>query len=472
LGCGRRAALCVLGLALTLVPGITLALPANHGRATSAPLFVQDLPVGTISVRLSRPSMTEAIVGTEVVGTWTTPEGKRASRVAPTGADGRALFAGVPVGSRFQANAEVEGESLVSAEFAVPGEGGTRLLMIVGAKDDETTDETTGDAPATEDAHKPVGLRAGTVKAESGLPAGVLDLRVLEADGKAVAGIKVSVGHLQEANMEFVTADTDGSGQAHFANLRTGQATAYAAVIERDGLRLGTDIFTLDDKRGAAGEIRIPARTGDLSVLRISSDSRMMLELREDSISLLQNFIVENRSDKVFDPGPAGLLIPLPDEFAGAEKLHGGAEVEIKEGLGVLLRALLPPTTSAAAAAQVRVGYLLPTHGQRDFEIVQPMPLGIQGGSVLVPAEFRVELSAPGLRTRPPERDEAGNNLRTFDLDAVAPGHALRLTVRGLPTHDRSGRWIAGVLVGLLILAGIVATARPRGRNSVADKAG
>jgi hypothetical protein len=462
--------LCVLGFAFAIAPGTALALPPEHGSTTSAPLFVQDLPVGTISVRVSRPSMTEAIVGAEVVGTWTTADGKRNSRAAPTGSDGRAMFTGVPVGSMFRASTEVEGETLVSAEFPVPSEGGTRLLMIVGAREDEPADEMTGAAPAADKSPKPVVLHAGTVKARDGLPAGVLDLRVLDAEGNALPGVKVSLGHAQNANLVFVTADTDGSGQAHFANLRTGEGTAYAAVVERDGLRLGTDIFTLDDKRGADGEIRIPARTGDRSVLRISSHSRIMIEAREESIGVLQNLVVDNTSDKVFDPGPAGVLIPLPDEFAGAEKLQGGADVEVKEGLGVVLHAPLPPATSAAA--QVRVGYVLPTHGQRDFELVQPMPLGLQGGLVLVPAEFRIELSAPGLRSRPPERDEAGNDLRTFDLDAVAPGHALRLTVRGLPTHDQAGRWIAGVLVGLLILAGIVAAARPRGRMAVGDKAG
>ena len=104
---------------------------------------------------------------------------------------------------------------------------------------------------------------------------------------------------------------------------------------------------------------------------------------------------------------------------------------------------------------------------------LKPMPLGLDGGLILIPSEYHLTVSAPGLRTRPTERDDAGNQLRTFDLDAVAAGQTLRLTVHGLPTHDRIGKWIAGVLVALLILAGIVAAARPHGvAISLGEKAG
>ena len=469
-----------LGLAIAFAPGIAPAqeMPANHGGATSAPLFVGDLPVGTISVRLARPSMTDAIAGASVIGTWTTPDGKKKSSKVPTGDDGRAIFSGIPAGSAFQAQATVEDERLVSAQFTVPGEGGTRLLMIVGAQAAEAMNDMTG-AGASPHAGKPVGpqvvgIRAGKVEGKDGLPVGAVDLHVVGADGKALAGVKVSLGHVEgkTSAVEFVDAVTDPSGQAHFDKLKTSGGTQYAAVIERDGLRVGTDAFALDDKRGAAGELRIPGRTSDLAVLRISSSSRMMVELREDAVGVLQNLIVENISDRVFDPGPGGLLIPLPDGFAGAETLPGGSEVEIKEGVGIFLHSILPPTQPPNAAAQIRIGYVLITHEDRDLDIVQPMPIGMQGGLVLVPADYTVALSAPGLRPRPAERDESGNELRLWDLDAVQPGHALRLTVHGLPTHDVTGKWIAGILVGLLILAGIFAAARPRMAAPVANKAG
>lgn len=452
------------------------AAPAAQGGATSAPLFVGDLPVGSVSVRVSRPAM-EAIAGVSVVGTWTTPDGKRKSALAQTGDDGRATFTALPPGSTFEAQATVDSEHLVSAPFAIPAQGGTRLLMIVGANAAEAMADMTGGGAATPS--KPalppmLGIRAGKVEGKSDLPAGSVDLRVLGPDGQPVPGVRVSLGHVEHkaSGVEFVDAVSDASGRAHFDKLPTGASIEYAAVIERDGMRVGTDAFTLDDKHGAAGELRIPGRTHDLSVLRVSASSRMMIELREDALGVLQNLVVENTSDKIFDPGPGGLLIPLPDGFTGAEKLPGGSDVEIKEGSGVLVRSPLPPTQSPSAVTQVRVGFVLSTHESSAFEIVQPMPLGMQGGLVLVPAEYRVRLSAVGLRARPAERDDSGNELRLYDLDQVAPGQALHLTVHDLPTHDDVGKWIAGGLVALLIALGIVAVARPRPALASAPKVG
>jgi hypothetical protein len=470
----RLRYLCILGLALA--PGFALAqAPADHGGATSAPLFVEDLPVGTVSIRLSRPAMAEAIAGINVVGRWTVDGQQKSTRVQ-TGSDGRALFSDVPVGSTFQAEATVEGEHLISAPFAVPAQGGTKLLMIVGAEAAEAMTDMTG-APSTPSkaaGPQPVAVRSGNVTTKDDLPAGTVDIKVTGPDGKAVPDARVSLGHVANKTgaVEFVEAKTDASGIAHFDKREADGKTQYAAVLDRDGLRVGSDAFALDEKHGAAGELRIPARTNDLAVLRISSASRVMIELREDAVEVLQNLIVENTSDKIFDPGPDGLLIPLPDGFTGGEKLPGGADVEIKEGAGVILRGLLAPTQPAMPDIQVRIGYAMATHEARDFEIVQPMPMGMKGGLVLMPAEYTIGLSSPGLRVRPNQRDDSGNELSMFDLDAVAPGHALRLTVHGLPTHDQAGKWIAGVLVALLIVAGIVALARPRRSVGLAGKAG
>lgn len=469
-----------IGLAVflaTLATSVTWAedMPPDHSGAMSAPLFVQDLPVGAISVRLTRPSMTEPIAGTSVVGEWTTADGKNGSATVKSGDDGRAIFTKVPVGATFAAKAVVEGEELATARFPVPAEGGTRLLLIVGRQAEESMAEMTGQAghgAATDP--KALGVRSGTVQTRDDLPARSVEIHVLTADGKPIPGVRVNLAHAQPTGgaVAVKNADTDDSGTARFTNLDGGETGHWAAAVERDGMRIGTQPFALSAGHGSAGELRIPARTNDLSVLRVSANSRMMVELREDSIAFLQNLIVENTSDKVFDPGPKGLLIPLPDGFTGAEKMEGGAAVEIKEGAGVILRNLLPPTDTMAAAAQVRVGCVLNTHEAAEVEIVQPMPLGLQGGLVMLPVMASVGLSAPGLRARPAERDDNGNELRMYDLDSVAPGRPLRLTVYGLPTRSQTGKSIAGVLAGLLVLAGVVAIRKPQRTNATGVSTG
>jgi 5-hydroxyisourate hydrolase-like protein (transthyretin family) len=455
-----------IGLALAAAPSFAQTPPPDHNAATSAPLFVEDLPVGTVSVRITHPSMTEPVAGVNVVGAWTTKDGKQKSATLKTGEDGRAIFKDIPTGSTFAAKTTVEGENLATAQFSVPDQGGTRLLVIVGAQAAEAMNEMTGGAASAAGMPaqpKAVGVRSGKVEAREGMKVGTLAITVLTAEGKPIPGIAVDLGRVQKAGggVDFVHAVSDEAGIAHFAGLNAGEG-AYAAVVERDGMRVGTPAFMLEDKHGAAGEIRLPGRTSELSALHISASSRMMVELREDAIGVLQNLHVENTSDKVFDPGPRGLFIPLPEGFAGAEKLPGGVDLEIKEGVGAFLHALLPPAQSPGAAAQVRLGYVLTTHETPDYEIIQPMPLGLQGGLVMIPGDFAIGLSSPGLRARPPERDDNGNELRMFEMDSVAPGQALHLTVLGLPTRQATGKWIAAVLAGLLVAGGVVASRRPR----------
>ena len=157
-----------LGLALALAarPSLGQMPPPEHNAATSAPLFVGDLPVGTVSVRVSHPSMTDPVANVNVVGSWTTKDGKSKSATVRTGEDGRAIFAGVPAGSTFAAESTVEGENLTTAQFTVPEQGGTRLLLIVGAQAAETMNEMTGEPAAGQPAQpKPLGVRSGKVEA-------------------------------------------------------------------------------------------------------------------------------------------------------------------------------------------------------------------------------------------------------------------------------------------------------------------
>jgi hypothetical protein len=418
--------------------------------------------------------MTDAISGADVLGSWTTPNGKTKTSTVKTGNDGRAIFSNVPVGSTFTAKTTVEGEALATQAFVVPDQGGTRFLVIVGGEPAQAmgaamappASGAAGNAEAHGGQPQQLGIRSGKVEASDDVKAGSVELKVEGADGKPVAGVGVDMGHAAGKGVESAHAVTDGNGVAHFAGLKADSTTIYAAVIAHDGMRVGTPTFGLEAKRGAAGEIKLPGRTDSLSALRIASSSRMLVELREDAIGLLQNLVIENTSDTIFDPGPRGLFIPLPEGFTGAEKLPGGNDIEIKEGVGAFLHAPILPAESMGASAQVRLGYVLATHETRELEIVLPMPIGLQGGLVLVPADHPIGLSAPGLRTRASERDENGNELRIFELDAVPAGQALRLTLVGLPTHSQTGRWIAAMLAGLLVAGGIVAARLPRKKRA------
>jgi hypothetical protein len=105
------------------------------------PRPVDDLPSGSISVRLIRGSLSNNIAGHPVelqVGTKV--------QTVKTDENGRAQFDNVPSGATVRATADVDGEHLESQEFPAPGQGGIRLMLV--ATDKNAAPATTPDAPA------------------------------------------------------------------------------------------------------------------------------------------------------------------------------------------------------------------------------------------------------------------------------------------------------------------------------------
>src|SRR5437773_5795090 len=92
---------------------------------SGVPLPVADLAPGTVTVRVVRGAMTNAIVGQLVELT-----GGPSTLSAKTNDAGRAEFNGLQPGTRVKASATVNGEHLESQEFVVPASGGTRLALV------------------------------------------------------------------------------------------------------------------------------------------------------------------------------------------------------------------------------------------------------------------------------------------------------------------------------------------------------
>ncbi|HEX7596924.1 MAG TPA: hypothetical protein VF518_01850 [Polyangia bacterium] len=120
-------------LTTVLMAGAAVAQPPGMGEGhdmAARPLMAGDLPVGTVTVRVGRGGMTNAAVGVDVVATVTARDGKVSKRTEKVKEDGRATFAGLPVGALFRAETAIDGESLQTAAFDIPSEGGARLMLV------------------------------------------------------------------------------------------------------------------------------------------------------------------------------------------------------------------------------------------------------------------------------------------------------------------------------------------------------
>lgn len=94
-----------------------------HGKAIPAP----ELPNGTVTVRVVRESVGNNLPGQEVTVT-----AGGTTRTSKSDDQGRAQFTDLPQGAQATAVATVDGERLTSDPFAVPAQGGLRVILVAG----------------------------------------------------------------------------------------------------------------------------------------------------------------------------------------------------------------------------------------------------------------------------------------------------------------------------------------------------
>ena len=468
---------------LLLLAGTAVAQPPaaqDDAQAMAArPLMVDDLPVGTVTVRVGRGSLTNAAVGVQVVATVTAPGGKATERTEETKSDGRATFSGLPVGADFHAQAVVDREQLQTASFAVPAQGGARLMLLSrgGKGEGEAEGKGEGDeqgAPANPHAGVPghgghpaqaaVRALAGVVAEKDGLAAGSLELRLVDSNGAPLVGQEVRLGRStgRPSDLASVASSSDKDGFVRFQGLETGDPYEYTAVIERDGVQLGSGRMRLSADRGAGGELRVPGQTSDPSVLQVSSSSKLLIDLREDALAVMENLVLENTSDRVFSPAQGGLPIPLPAGSSSGSAIEGGARLEPDENATMFLREAIPPTSLRGIPVQARFGFFLPTAGESRIAFRQPMPLGIESPVVMVPEADHLTLTAPGLQAMDSQTDDRGARMQIFQLASVPRNGVLSIAISGLPTRGSLGKTIATVLVAALVFGAALGLRRPR----------
>lgn len=108
----------------TAVAQVAMPDPSQiHGKAIPA----QELPNGTVTVRVVREAIGNNITGQDVS---LTAEGS--TRTVKTDDQGRAQFTNLLVGAEATATATVAGEALVSDPFIVPTAGGLRVILVAG----------------------------------------------------------------------------------------------------------------------------------------------------------------------------------------------------------------------------------------------------------------------------------------------------------------------------------------------------
>jgi hypothetical protein len=247
-------------------------------------------------------------------------------------------------------------------------------------------------------------------------------------------------------------------------------------VLEWHGLRLGTAPFPMPDTSGARAEIRALGRTADASVVTIGEGGRVIAQMHEDTLQFLEMLPLENTSDKIFDPGPGAVEIPLPKGFVGAEAQESDRKIEVRQNHGMAVHGVFTPrrslggTTAKAAGQEVVFGFVLPYHGDtRAFS--QPMPNGMGAGTLITEQIAGLSVSGPGIGARQ-ARELSGRKYWVMPIEPIPPGGVLSFTLTGLPATDATGQYVAGGLALALIGGAFVFGRRPRAPGQKGDRKG
>jgi hypothetical protein len=344
----------------------------------------------------------------------------------------------------------------------MPSAGGLRTMLIAALGAAGPPPAGGEGAPAAEgEGAFALGATAGVAVNDRALPAGRLEVHVFDENGAPIPNHPVLLGMVDKANkIDVRHGKTDAQGVARFTDLPRGDGTGYAAVVEWHGMRLGTAPFPMPETGGARAEIRALARTSDPSVMRIGAGGRVIIQMHEDNLQFLQMFPLENTSDKMFDPGPGALELPLPRGFVGAEAQEGDRKIDVRQDHGVAVHGVFPPqrsivgTTAKNAGNEVVFGFVLPYHGAtRAF--AQPMPNGMGPFTLITEQIPGLTVTGPGIGDRQ-ERELSGRKYWVMPGAEIPPGGVLEFTLDGLPATDSSGRIVAGVLALLLIGSAIL----------------
>jgi hypothetical protein len=438
----------------------------NLRAISGQPLPDQGMPAGTVSVRVARKIPANAVAGVDVSVITKNAGGDLRKRTLKTDASGRVLFDSLAPGDEFHAEVTVDGERLETVKFPIPTQGGVRTMLIAGLGPAGAGD---AEAPPAAGGGKPfaLGSTTGSAKPEKSLPVKTLEVRLLDESGHPIPKHSVTLGSVDSANKVDVRhADTDGAGVARFTELPTGKTTGYAAVTDWHGMHIGTEPFAMPEDSGARAEIHALERTSDPSVITIGEGARVILQMREDTLQFLEIFPLENKSDKLFDPGPGAVEIPLPAEFTGAEPGQGERKIEVRQNHGVAIHGTISPkralgdADAKTAGNEVSFGFVMPYHGDTR-ELAQPMPTGIGLFTVIMEQIPGMEITGPGIGARE-ARDLNGHKYWIMAGQAIPAGGVMKLTVTGLPSTDHTGRTISAVLTLALFGAAFVFGRRPK----------
>jgi cytochrome c553 len=268
-----------------------------------------------------------------------------------------------------------------------------------------------------------------TQAVSSTLPLGVVSGAVTTAAGDpAPGGLTVNLHAFQGMNLAYTSTTTlKQDGTYVFEDLDMPEGMAYLSTVEFGGVLYGSDvIMAKDPAKPLELPIQIFETTTDTSVLTVDRLHYFFEPVDEDTLRVLELYIISNPSDKTVMAEKRGdpvLTFTLPQ---GAENLQfedgalGDRYKETPGGFGDTI-----PVRPGVGAYQVLFSYEMPFN--RKLELTRTTPLITQAVVILAP-EDTLTVKGDNLEDAG-ARDMQGVQYHMYNAPAMGPGGDLTLTV-------------------------------------------
>lgn len=319
-----------------------------------------------------------------------------------------------------------------------------------------------GGAPAVRAQMPDMKQMSGIPRPVDDLPNGSVSIRVIRGDmshNLANQPVEMTAGGTTK------TVNTDADGRAQFDGLVPGTPVKFSTVV--DGERLDSQEFPIQPQGGirmllvatdpaAAGQAAAPAAPSAPAVkgdVTIAGESRIIVEPGDETVSVYYILDIVNGATSPVNPEKP-FTFTLPTDAVGTTVIQGSSPLASNKGRVVTVAGPFPPgTTAIQVAAEYPVG-------NGSIEIQQAFPAPVQQLVVIAKKSGSLALASPQFE-RTEESVIEGTPVVLGMGKGLQAGQTFAMTMSGLPHHSATPRNISLVLVGIVVLIGVWAAARP-----------
>jgi hypothetical protein len=294
------------------------------------------------------------------------------------------------------------------------------------------------------------------------LPAGTIEVTLVDAEERPQANVEVRLGILQqnisegEARQSKVSR-SDAQGKARFSGLKTATEFSYRISVPRGPATYSSAPFQFKGEAGQSVLLHLFPVTQDLRSAMVGMRGIILIEPRDDVFQFQVMYRVFNIGRVTWVPSALTLKLPPDAKGFTAEEGMSDARFVAEAGGGVRLAGTFSP-----GQHDTQFRFQVPNPGDADVSFRLELPPHVADLRVIAQSSPGMTLEVDGFDPAEPTVDGNGQRL-LFTARQMRQGddqlRELAVRLSGLPTQG-PGRWIAVALAASLAASGLRAARR------------